>query len=55
MGQNKLEAAERFSQGQSVLIEEVLALSFELGMLLLLEDKDDVSRDSIRLHRRYTK
>jgi hypothetical protein len=50
VSQNKLEATQRFSQGQCVLVEEVIALSLELGMLLLLENKDDISSGSIRLH-----
>jgi hypothetical protein len=50
MSKNILEAAERFSEGQGMLIEEVIALSLELGVLLLLKDEDYVSSDRIRLH-----
>lgn len=50
MSQNILEAAQCFGEGQGVLIEEVVALSLELGVLLLLEDKDYVSSEGIRLH-----
>jgi hypothetical protein len=52
VSENKLEATQRFSQGQCVLVEEVIALPLELGMLLLLENKDDISSDSVRLHTR---
>jgi hypothetical protein len=50
VSQNKLEATKRLSEGQGVLVEEVITLSLELGMLLLLEHKNDVSSHSIRLH-----
>ena len=36
MSQNILEATQGFGEGQCVLIEEVVALPLELGMLLLL-------------------
>jgi hypothetical protein len=36
MSKNILEATKGFSEGQGMLIEEVIALSLELGVLLLL-------------------
>lgn len=50
MSQNILEATQGLGQGQGVLVEEVIALPLEFGVLLLLEDKDYVSSDGIRLH-----
>lgn len=51
VSENKLEATKGLSEVQGVLVEEVISLSLELGMLLLLEDEDNVSSDSIGLHK----
>ena len=52
MCKNKLEPTESLSQRQGVLIKEIIALSLEFGVILLLEDKYNVSSDSIRLQAR---
>jgi hypothetical protein len=52
MSKNILEPAERFSEGQGMVIEEVIALYLEFGVLLMLKDKDYVSSDRIRLHKK---
>jgi hypothetical protein len=52
MCKNKLEPAESLSQRQGVLIKEIIALSLEFGVILLLEDEYNVSGDSIRLQAR---
>ena len=50
MGQDEPEATKSLGETQSVFIEEVLTLSLELGMFFLLENKDYISSDCIRLH-----
>lgn len=50
MSEHNLEATKGLGEGQGVLVEEVIALSLELGMLLLLKDEDYVASDGIRLY-----
>ena len=52
MCKNKLEPTESLSQRQGVLIKEIIALSLEFGVILLLKDEYNVSGDSVRLHAR---
>jgi len=49
MCQHKLEATKSLGKREGVLIEEVITLSLELGMILLLEHKNNVTCLCIRL------
>ena len=49
MSQNKLEAAKSLSQGERVLIEQVIMLALEFWMLFLLQDKDNIPSNCVRL------
>lgn len=52
MCKNKLEPTESLCQRQGVLIKEIITLSLEFRVILQLEDKYNVSSDSIRLQSR---
>ena len=49
MRQYKLEAAERLHKGQRMFVEKVVTLPLKLRVFLLLQDKDNISCDSVRL------
>lgn len=49
MRQHKLEATQRFGEGESMFIEKIITLSLKLGMLFLLEDKHNITGDTVRL------
>jgi len=49
MCQHKLEATESLSKREGMLIEDIITLSLELGMNFLLENKNDITCNCIRL------
>ena len=54
MGQDELEPTKSFSERYGMLIEEIIALSLELRVFLLLDDKYNVSSNSVRLKTKHT-
>ena len=49
MSQDKLEPTESFCKREGVLDKEIISLSLELWVLLLLNDEHYISSDCIRL------
>ena len=49
MGQDKLEPTEGFCKREGMLHKEIISLSLELWVLLLLNDEHDITSDCIRL------
>ena len=49
MCQHKLEATESLGKRKGMLVKDIITLSLELGMILLLEDENNVTCNCIRL------